>query len=80
MDRETAMTAARAYLAGCIELEPIPEEEVEHLNFYCSGGHRQEFHFFYYRGSWQRLMVGGSSWIAVSRKTGKVAGMGECGE
>ena len=80
MDREAAMTAARSYLADCIELKAISEEEVERLRLYWFSDHRNEYHFFYYRGSWQTCMVGSSSWIAVSKKTGKMAGTGKAGE
>ena len=80
MDREKAMTAARAYLAGCVELTAIPEDEVKCLRLYWFSDHHDEFHFFYYRGSWQPLHVGGASWIAVSKKTGRVAGAGTAGE
>jgi len=34
----------------------------------------------HYRGSWQSLHVGGASWIAVSKKTGRVAGAGMVGD
>jgi len=80
MDRETAMAAARAYLADCIELKPISEEEVERLQLYWFSDHRNEYHFFHYRGLRQAYMVGNSPWIAVSKKTGQVVGTGEAGE
>ncbi len=80
MKREAAMAAARLYLAACIELKAIPAEEVERLQLYWFSDHLHEYHFFYYRGSWQACMLGSSSWLAVSKKTGKVAGTGEVGE
>lgn len=80
MDREKAKAAARAYLTDCIELEPIPEEEVERLHLYWFSDHRRDYHFFYYRSSGQPLKVGSSSWVAVSKKTGMVVGTGEVGE
>jgi hypothetical protein len=80
MDKEAAMAAARAYLADCIELTAIPEDEVTHLGLYGFSHRHHEFHFFYYRASWQACMVGSSSWIAVSKEIGRVAGTGECGE
>jgi len=80
MDREKAMAAARAYLASCVELTVIPEDEVKRLRLYWFSDHHDEFHFFYYRGSWQGWQAGGSPWIAVSKKTGRVAGAGMAGE
>lgn len=74
------MAAARTYLASCVELTVIPEDEVKRLRLYWFSDHHDEFHFFYYRGSWQGWQVGGSSWIAVSKKTGMVAGTGMVGE
>lgn len=49
MDRETAMAVARVYLADCIELSAIPEEEVERLPLYFSGD-RHDYYFFYFDG------------------------------
>lgn len=80
MKRETAMAAARSYLADCIELKAMPAKEVEHLPLYYFSNHCHEYHFFNYRCSWQPDGVGNSFWIAVSKKTGLVGGMGEVGE
>jgi len=52
---------------------------VKRLRLYWFSDHHDEFHFFYYRGSWQGWQAGGSPWIAVSKKTGRVAGAGMAG-
>jgi hypothetical protein len=80
MDREAAMAATRAYLAECVALDTISEEEVKRLGLYGFSDRHDEFYFFYYQTSDQSSIVGGASWIAVSKKTGNVAGMGVCGE
>jgi hypothetical protein len=80
MDGEAAMAAARSYLADCIELTAISEEEVERLQLYWFSNHRNDYHFFYYRSSWEVCMVGSSSWIAVSKKSGRISGTGKVGE
>ena len=79
MDRETAIASVRSYLGACIEIKAIPDKEVERLSFYFSGD-RRDYYFFYYRGHWETLGVGGSNCVAVSKKTGKLAYVGMVGE
>ena len=79
MDREAAIALARAYLAGGIEIIEIPEQEASRSPLYCSGDRHDSF-FFYCRGPMEILGVGGSHYVAVSKKTGAVISMGMVGE
>jgi|GEM_PF-3168157 hypothetical protein len=79
MNKENAVTLARAYLAGGIEIKEISEEEAAHLPLYFSGD-RHDYYFFYFHGPMEALGVGGSHCVAVSKENGSVMGMGTVGE
>lgn len=79
MDREAVIARVRYYLGDRIEIRAIPEGEIEGRSFYFNGDHRN-YHFFYYRGHWEMPGVGGSNYVAVSKKTGEVAYIGMIGE
>jgi len=76
---EKAIALARSYLAGGIEVELIPEEEVERLPLYFSG-ERHDYYFFYFHGPMEALGVGGSHCLAVCKKKGSVTNIGTIGE
>ena len=79
MNKENAITLARAYLAGGIEIKEISQEEAARLPLYFSGD-RQDYYFFYFHGPMEPLGVGGSHCVAVAKENGTVMNMGTIGE
>ena len=79
MNKENAITLARAYIAGGIEIKEISQEEAARLPLYFSGD-RQDYYFFYFHGPMEALGVGGSHCVAVSKINGGVRDLGTVGE